>query len=245
MDLKLKIAVITGCKGQLGSFLVQLLVDNGFFVYGLDKEAKEEHCDKFSIFKLDVTDELETGNFFQQLSDKKIKINTLINNAGIAVFTPFEERKKEDFMKVLDVNLFGTFNMIKSSLNFFDVKICAANIVNVSSIYGVISSDPSIYEDLNRMNSEVYSASKAGIIQLTKYFAVHLAKRKILVNCVSPGGIYNNHPEGFKNNYSKKCPVGRMADVAEIADAILFFSKNKNVYLTGQNLIVDGGLTSW
>ena len=241
----MKIAVITGCNGQLGSFLVHLLIDNGFFVYGLDKDAKEEHFEKYSIFKLDVTDESEVAEFFQELSDKKIRINTLINNAGIGIFTPFEERRKEDFMKVLDVNLFGTFNMIKAALNFFDVNLDPANIVNVSSIYGVISSDPSIYEDLNRMNSEVYSASKAGIIQLTKYFAVHLAKRKILVNCVSPGGIYNKHPEKFKNNYSKKCPVERMANVNEIADAILFFSKNKNAYLTGQNLIVDGGLTAW
>jgi NAD(P)-dependent dehydrogenase (short-subunit alcohol dehydrogenase family) len=95
------------------------------------------------------------------------------------------------------------------------------------------------------MNSEVYSASKAGVIHLTKYFAIHLASQNICVNTISPGGIDNNHPKLFKKEYAKKTPLNRMAKASEIVDAILIFVKNKNQYLTGQNLIIDGGLTSW
>lgn len=241
----MKNAIVTGCGGQLGVALVEMLVDHGFFVFGLDKSIVKSEGKNYSFFQVDITSEDETASFFEYLAKNNIKINALVNNAGIGVFSSYEERSKYEFMKVLEVNLFGTFNMIKSSVAFFDERSSPSNIVNISSVYGIVSSDPFIYEDLNRKNSEVYSASKAGVIQMTKYFAVHLAEKRITVNTVSPGGIFNKHPTKFLNNYSKKCPMGRMANVKEVASAITFFCENKSEYLTGQNLAVDGGLTAW
>lgn len=240
-----KVAVLTGSSGQVGSALLATLVENNFYVYGLDKNATNKENESYCIEKVDVADESEVADFFRQLDSKGIKVNVLINNAGIGIFTPFEERSKSDFMSVLEVNLYGPFNMIKASLGSIEKTKSLANIINIASIYGVISSDPSIYEDLNRRNSEVYSASKAGVIQLTKYFAVHLAKENISVNCISPGGVSNNHPKGFQDHYARKCPIGRMAHVSEIVDAVMLFCKNDNAYLTGQNLVVDGGFTAW
>ena len=100
-------------------------------------------------------------------------------------------------------------------------------IVNIGSIYGVVSSDPKIYTDCLRKNSEVYSASKAGIIQLTNYFAIHLAENDIRVNCVSPGGIFNDQGDDFVNNYSKKTPARKMAKPQEIVQAIIYLSDNQ------------------
>jgi NAD(P)-dependent dehydrogenase (short-subunit alcohol dehydrogenase family) len=120
--------------------------------------------------------------------------------------------------------------------------------VNIASIYGEISPDPKIYLDGDRKNSEVYGATKAGVIQMTKYFAVHLAEKGLRVNAVSPGGIYNPETpqsERFIKEYSKRNPMGRMAMANEILGAILYLSSDTSSYVTGHNLVVDGGMSCW
>ena len=110
------------------------------------------------------------------------------------------------------------------------------------------SPDPRSYTDTDRQNSEVYGATKAGVIQMTRYFAVHMAQKNIRVNCVSPGGILNpTHPQGkdFIKNYSDRCPMGRMAHTHEIVGAVLYLSSSAASYTTGQNVVVDGGLSCW
>ncbi len=118
-------------------------------------------------------------------------------------------------------------------------------IINLGSIYGIVSSDPKIYTDTKRNTSDVYAASKAAIIQLTKYYAVHLSKYNIRVNCISPGGIKNNQGKDFINNYSKKTPLNRMAEKEEIIKAIEIMIDDECKYINGHNLVVDGGLTIW
>ena len=118
-------------------------------------------------------------------------------------------------------------------------------IINIGSIYGVRSPDFSIYDDNNNMNSEIYGGSKAAIIQITKYFAVLLAKKNIIVNCISPGGLENKNfqKNKFIYNYSKKVPLGRMCKEEDLKMALLYFSNTETNYTTGQNLIIDGGFT--
>ena len=121
-------------------------------------------------------------------------------------------------------------------------------IINIASIYGMISPDYRIYSDSDRKNSEVYGATKAGIIQMNKYFSVHLADRNIRCNSVSPGGIYNpENPQSdeFISNYSFRCPMKRMANTDEIVGAIAYFASDLASYTTGQNLAIDGGMSSW
>jgi 3-oxoacyl-[acyl-carrier protein] reductase len=243
-----KVALVTGGNGQVGRSIVIDLLKRDFKVFCLDISflSDEVSSEDLSCHKIDITSENDVNNFFlKEFGETGLVLDVLINNAGIGTFDPFENRSKSAFMKVLEVNLFGTFNMIKNSMKYMVQSKNIANIVNIGSVYGVVSSDPNIYKSLNRMNSEVYSASKAGVIQMTRYFAVHLSNMKICVNCVSPGGVFNNHPDDFIKRYASKTPIGRMAAVEEISSSVMFFCENQNQYLTGQNLVVDGGLTSW
>ena len=195
---------------------------------------------------MDITSEESVEKAIQHIEAQAIKIDTLVNNAGTAVFSNFTQRTKDEFMKVTEVNLFGTFNCINQIADHMLKNNIKGSIINIGSIYGVVSSDPKIYTDCKRINSEVYSATKAGIIQMTNYFAVHLAESKIRVNCVSPGGIYNKQGADFVKNYSERTPAKRMAQPQEIVQAIIYLSDNHlSSYISGQNLLVDGGLTSW
>ena len=120
------------------------------------------------------------------------------------------------------------------------------SIVNIGSVYGLVSGDPRIYTDCARNVSEVYSASKAAVIQLTKYFAIHLSDYHIRVNSLSPGGVFNKQGDDFVKNYSNRVPINRMADQDELVSGLLYLANNKlSSYVKGHNLIIDGGLTAW
>ncbi|MDC0186057.1 SDR family oxidoreductase [Gammaproteobacteria bacterium] len=251
-----KVILITGACGQLGSELCRTYADLGWTVYITDIDSVA--CDKLAqslsqdlnqkhlYFPMDITSEESVASAISHIEDQQITIDALVNNAGTAVFSDFTERTKDEFMKVLEVNLFGTFNCINQVGKHMVSNNISGAIINIGSIYGVVSSDPEIYTDCPRNNSEVYSASKAGIIQMTKYFAVHLAESNIRVNCVSPGGIFNDQGDDFVKNYSQRTPAKRMAIPQEIVQAIVYLSDNSTAsYISGQNLLVDGGLTSW
>jgi gluconate 5-dehydrogenase len=165
----------------------------------------------------------------------------------VSTFEPFQERTEKSFNWVFDVNLKGTFLCINEYYKY-QKKYKKGNIINIASIYGLISPDPRIYEENDRKNSEIYGATKAGIIQMTKYFAVHLAENKIRVNAISPGGFLNpDNPqsEKFISNYSHRNPMGRMANSDEILGAIFYLASDASSYTNGHNLIMDGGMSCW
>ena len=116
----------------------------------------------------------------------------------------------------------------------------------MSSIYGLVSPDFKIYSKGDRFSSEIYGATKAGLIQLTKYYSVLLARYNILVNCISPGGIKNKNVQTkrFQKKYSNRVPLKRMAEVEDLFTTILFLSSKKTKYITGQNIVIDGGLSA-
>ena len=198
---------------------------------------------------MDITKSKDVNLVFKKIYNEFGRIDVLINNAGVSTFEPFEIRPEDKFDWVMDVNLKGTFNCIQCLTNLFDLNNQdKASIVNIASIYGLISPDFRIYTDLDRKNSEIYGASKAGIIQMSKYFAVHLAERNIRCNSVSPGGIFNpENPQGkdFISKYSDRCPMKRMAKSEEIIGAIVYLSSDLASYTTGQNITVDGGTSAW
>jgi NAD(P)-dependent dehydrogenase (short-subunit alcohol dehydrogenase family) len=117
--------------------------------------------------------------------------------------------------------------------------------VNVGSIYGVVGANQSIYGESGRNSSEVYAASKGGVISMTRYLSVYLASKNIRVNCLSPGGVFNNQDPFFVEKYSERTPMGRMATVEDLKGAILFLASDASRYVTGHNLVVDGGWTAW
>lgn len=244
-----KVVVITGGTGQLGTQICRAYLKMKAKVIALDKDVSKGRLTGVQYFKIDITKKEEVASAFKSIFKKYGGVDVLINNAGVSVFEPFEGREEQSLDIVMDVNLKGTFFCIQAYVNLFDkYKLKAGAIVNIASIYGVISPDFRIYTDCGRKNSEIYGATKAGVIQMTKYFAVHLAGRNIRVNAVSPGGVYNqNNPQGkdFLKNYSFRCPMKRMCKDTEVIGAIVYLSGGASSYTTGHNLVVDGGMTCW
>lgn len=249
--LKDKVVLVTGATGQLGRVICDAYLASGSRVIGADKKLNRKRMvdsKKAEYVKLDITDKKAVNAAFNKIYSRHGRLDVLINNAGVNIFKPFEKRSGESFDFVTDVNLKGTFFCIQAYVKHLRRKKQKGNIVNIASFYGVISPDLRIYTDCNRRNSEVYGATKAGIIQMTKYFAANLAKDNIRVNCVSPGGIFNpDSPQGagFRKNYSDRCPMKRMANAGEITGGILYLSSDAASYTTGQNIIIDGGMSSW
>jgi len=243
-----KVVLITGACGQLGQTLCQGFLNAGCRVIGADLSI-ENPIDGIRYDELDVTDKQAHSTLYETIIQQYGQIDILINNAGVSTFANFEERTEEDFDWVMDVNLKGVFLGIQAFVNAFDHhQLKQAAIINIASSYGTVSPDFRIYTDLARKNSEVYGATKAGVIQMTKYFAVHLAERNIRTNCISPGGILNpDNPQGsdFQKHYSFRTPMQRMGNSDEMLGALLYLASDAASYTTGQNITIDGGLTAW
>ena len=250
-NLKNKIVLVTGATGQLGSAICKAYLAAGARIVGTDKDLNPRKVVKNKnarYLELDVTRKDAVEDIFGRIDKEIGHVDILVNNAGVNVFTSFENRTEEEWDWVSDVNLKGTFFCLQAYVDKAKKKRKGGNIINVASLYGVVSPDFRIYTDCARHNPEVYGAVKAGVIQMTKYFAVHLAKYKIRVNCVSPGGIFNpQSPQGkdFIKNYSYRCPTGRMADTDEIVGGVLYLSSDAASYTTGVNLMIDGGISCW
>jgi len=248
-----KIALVTGATGQLGYQFCHALACEGATVWVSDLDINR--C-KAVVSKLpknlpnyplimDVTDPESVQNAFCEIKKVSGTLDILVNNAGIAVFTPFEERTLDEFMNVFKVNAGGTFLCIQAGAKLMRAQKTKGSIINIGSIHGMVSGDPRIYTDCSRKTAECYGASKAAIIHMTKYFAVHLAEFGIRVNCISPGGVFNNQGKDFVKNYIYRTPMGRMANETELAGAAIFLASAEATYITGQNIAVDGGWTAW
>lgn len=249
--LKNRIVWVTGATGQLGHEICEAFDKAGSVVFGTDKQLNKEkmvHSSRVTYYQEDITDKASVAGIVDRIFSDRGRLDILVNNAGVSCFEPFEERPEESFDWVMDVNLKGTFFCIQACAGKLKENKQSGSIVNIGSVYGLVSPDYRIYTDCARRNSEVYGATKAGIIQMTRYFAVHLASYGIRVNCVSPGGIFNpESPQGknFIDNYAYRCPMGRMANAEEMIGAILYLSSSAGTYTTGQNLVIDGGLSCW
>ena len=246
-----KVVLVTGATGQIGYEICSAFEKAGSYIIGTDKLLtinKQLMSDNCEYLELDIMDKPAVVELIDKVFEKHGRLDVLINNAGVSCFEPFEERPVESIDWVMDVNLKGTLFCIQVLFNKLKKEGCKANIVNIASHYGIISPDFRIYTDCDRKNSEIYGATKAGIIQMTRYFAVHLAEYGIRVNCISPGGIFNpQSPQGsdFIKNYSFRCPMGRMANADEMVGGILYLATDASSYTSGHNLIIDGGMSCW
>ena len=266
-NLKDKVILVTGANGQLGLSLVKHLINGKAKVIATDRKlenikflVKKEKWDKSNIFliKCDLTKEKDIKKLFYNGISFFRQIDSLVCNAGIATFAPFLERKKTDIEKVVNVNITGLIICIKEFIKHRKKIKKPSEIVNIGSHYGIISPDPRIYGDTKRASSEVYGASKAAIIQITKYYAVHAAEFGIRTNSVSPGGINDKdnvimkkplqeekQKRKFIKSYSYRCPLKRLAFTDEVVYPILFLLSSASSYINGHNIVVDGGYTSW
>lgn len=240
------VALVTGGSGQLGTAFCHALTAAGYRAYSGDvPTAGSGEPGDVPRLPLDVRDPVSVHACVAQLVALEGRLDVLVNNAGVAVFTPFADRTVDEYRQVFDVNVLGTMLCTNAAARVMRDQAQGGAIVNVASVYGVVSGDPRIYTDCARRTSEVYAGSKAALIQMTRYWGVHLAPDRIRVNCVSPGGVWANQGEDFVARYSAKTPLGRMATPEDIAGAVVYLASDRAAYVTGHNLIVDGGFTIW
>ncbi len=237
---KNKVVLVTGCSGQLGVSICKMYLSFGSKVIGIDNNSNKIKNKNFIFEKIDISVKNHTELVIKKIIKKKGNIDILINNAGYSIFTPFTKRTSDEIDKVIGSNLKGTLNMILSATKLSKKKL---NILNIASIYGVKIPNFKIYENNDRINSEIYGSTKASIIHLTKYFAKTLGPKNIICNSISPGGILNKKLQSkvFIKKYSSLTPLKRMGYEKDILFAIYFFTHENNKYTTGQNLVVDGG----
>ena len=245
-NFKNKIVLITGCNGQIGKKISELFLSLGAKVYGFDLNNTKIHNQKFIYIKIDITENKILKKKISKIFQKEKKIDILINNAATSIFSGIEKRRDNELSKVYNLNVKSVINIIKYFyINYKKYNMKKASIINFGSIYGFLSPDFKIYTNGNRFSAEIYGASKASLIQITKYFAVLFAKKNIRVNSISPGGILNKKLQSkrFIKNYSTRVPMNRMANVEDLFTAILYLASDFSKYGTGQNIIIDGGLS--
>jgi NAD(P)-dependent dehydrogenase (short-subunit alcohol dehydrogenase family) len=256
-DLKGMNILVTGAAGQVGIEVVSALLALRANVIAVDVDLDKLvdmsknlgwPNERVQLVKSDISIKSDVVNLFEVLRTTNTVIQGLVNNAGVSCFEPYLERREESIDWVMDVNIKGTLFCIQEFIKHRKEFSLGGAIVNIASHYGLVSPDPRIYTDCDRKNSEIYGATKAGIIQMSKYFAVHAAEYGIRSNTVSPGGIRdpgNSQGEDFLKNYNYRCPMGRMAETHEIVGAIMFLLSPAASYINGQNIVVDGGTTAW
>jgi len=228
LSLKNRTAIITGGAGHLGRAFCETLSELGADL--LQKQSIIDTCHKIEK-KYDCIDILVNNAAYVGTSNLK----------GWAV--PFEEQSTDCWTDALQVNLTAMFEL-SHALNPAMKKSKHSSIVNVSSIYGLCGPDMGLYEGTKMGNPAAYAASKGGVIQLTRWLATTLAPI-IRVNTITPGGVERGQNEDFQNAYIKRTPMGRMATEEDLKGALAYLASDLSAYVTGQNIIVDGGWTAW
>ena len=266
-DLTNKVALITGGGGLLGPKHAEAILDFGGTVILADhhvdkaKEKAEYLNQKYGAgsaegIYMDVTSPESITKAIENID----KVDILINNAakdpkvkkdnGLTIETRFETMTPDFWKEGIDAALNGTFFCSQAISNIM-LRNGKGVILNISSDLGVIAPDQRIYkkeglaEDEQNVKPITYSAAKWGVIGITKYLAVYFAKKNIRVNCLSPTGVFNDHPNDFVDKLSNIIPMGRMAEIDEYKGAIVFLCSDASSYMTGENMIIDGGKTVW
>jgi NAD(P)-dependent dehydrogenase (short-subunit alcohol dehydrogenase family) len=243
--LKGKVIVVTGGNGLIGKNIVARLKEEGATCYNVDISNHESELP--TDIQCDITNPEEIRRVIDKILLTSGKIDGWVNNAYPRTDDWghfFEQVSLDSWRKNIDMQLNAVFYCCQLVLEIMK-KQSSGHLVNVASIYGVVGNDFTIYEDTGGMTSPAaYSAIKAGIINFTRYLASYYGRYNINVNSVSPGGVFNGQNEAFVSNFSKRVPLKRMANASEIAPAIAFLLSDDSKYITGHNLIVDGGWTA-
>lgn len=253
-SIKDKVIVITGATGYLGSKMVEHLSLAGGKVIVLSTDIKKSRdlCIRLNInanqaFEIDISSEKNVLNTFQQIFDLFGRIDVLVNNAYYGVSKQFDEYTKDDWHKSLEGTVVSIDTTIQAVTPYMQ-KNNTSRIINISSMYGMVSPNPDVYSDESMMNPLSYGVGKAGVIQYTKYAAMKLAKYNINVNTISYGPFPNTNlvkDKTFIKKLGNKTFLKRIGKPEEVTSAVYFLSLDESSYVTGQNIIVDGGWTSW
>jgi NAD(P)-dependent dehydrogenase (short-subunit alcohol dehydrogenase family) len=259
-------ALVTGVLGNLGPVWADALLGAGARVVGVDLfdvKTSEEFAallDRYGdtrlrLLRADVTDRASLGEVFRWCESQDWLPSVLVNNAGIdhPPTTPhgtqrIEEIPRGPFTDVFDVNVYGTF----LTMQLFGPAMVEAgrgSIINIGSLYAAVAPDQRLYDHLAAdppfLKAPAYGASKAAVVNLTRYFATLWAPFGVRVNALSPGGVRGRQDDEFQRKYASRVPMGRMATPADLGGPLIFLASSASSYVTGIDLRVDGGFTAW
>jgi len=256
-----KVVIITGADGQLGRQYTKIFIDFGAVVAGIDtrfnnlkSQSSFLKSGKFLPIQADVTDKKSIAEALAEIELKLGSPNVLVNNAAIDAppnadetsTGPFENYPESSWDMMMKVNLKGVF-LCCQIIGKRMAETGGGSIINISSIYGILSPDQRIYGYKKRpfFKPIAYSASKSGILNITRYLAIYWAEKKVRVNTLTLAGVYNHQDDEFLKNYTSRVPLGRMAKEDEYNGAVIFLASDASSYMTGSNLIIDGGYSAW
>jgi len=260
MRLQGRRAMVTGATGGLGTVIAETLAELGSDLILIDRDKAEIEAlqsrlsDTFGVSIIGSVCDLEQQDQREVLIDGIVsdgqELNVLINNAAFVGTSnlpgwnaPFTEQSVETWRRALEVNLVAPFELCRGMSQIMKHSR-GANIINIASIYGQFGPDWRMYENTNMNNPAAYGASKAGLIQLTKWLATTLAP-EVRVNAISPGGVLAGQAEQFLESYCLRTPLGRMANYDDFRGGVAFLASDMAQYVTGQVLNIDGGWGVW
>lgn len=265
-DLSGRVAVVTGGAGLLGAQFCRVLAEAGASVViaDLDRESAFDLASSLTQdgyqatgHMLDVTSIHSVQAMVSAALDIYQGLHILVNSAALDPkfdnetqnihSYSFENYPLELWQQALDINLTGAMLCCQYALPLM-LDQGSGTIINIASIYGLVAPDQRLYQQKNKLphfKPAYYAVTKAGILGLTKYLAAYCAGKDIRVNALTPGGIYNGHDDAFVKAYAARTVLGRMGEEDEMNGALLFLASDASKYMTGANLIVDGGWTTW
>ena len=272
-DLTGRVAIVTGGPGLLGKEFCRTLAEAGAVVVIADLNAEGVHALTTTLIKsgyhaMGVATDITLPESVQALVDETLavygRLDILVNSAGLdpkfdpqalaemakkgAVSGAFEDYPLDAWKAALDVNLTGMFLCCQAAVKPMLAQGKKGSIINICSTYGLAGPDQRIYQRDGKQSSYkpvYYSVTKAGVLGLTRFLSAYYAGTQMRINALTPGGVYNNHDEVFLQAYSSRTILGRMAEKDEMNGALLFLASDASSYMTGSNLVVDGGWTAW
>ncbi|MCK5579891.1 MAG: SDR family oxidoreductase [Candidatus Omnitrophica bacterium] len=260
MDLKGRVALITGGAGHLGYAIAESLAELGAHIVLLDCDMRMIEKQKARLIKkykvkvsslcVDLEDEVAIKKVPSWIKKECHRLDILVNCAALVGTTklegwgvPFEKQNIDTWRRALEVNLTSIFVLTQACRGFLKKSKHGA-VINISSTYGMVGPDMGLYEGTELGNPAAYAASKGGLIQLTRWLASNLAP-DVRVNTISPGGIYRKHTDPFLSRYISRTFLKRMATEEDFKGAAAYLASDLSRYVTGHNLVVDGGWTAW
>jgi len=240
-NLKDKIIVVTGGSGLLGTAMINDLKLKGATVLNFEVNQLDDLND--GVIGCDVTNEISVKRALDLIIDKFGRIDGWVNNAYPRTSDwgdKFEEISVESWQKNVDFQINSVFICAQKVLEIMKQQE-RGSLVNVASIYGVVGPDFSVYKGTGMTMPAAYSAIKGGVVNFTRYLASYYAPFGVRVNCVSPGGVFNDQNDIFVKQYENKVPMGRMGKPKEVAGPVSFLLSDESSYVTGHNMLVDGG----
>lgn len=244
MILKDKIIIVTGGSGLIGKELIADIIRKGGKAINADVSVETNL--NLGTLSMDITSDSSIQQGINLVAGEFGRIDGMVNNAYPRTKdwgTRFEDIDPDSWRANVNMQL-NSYFVCCQKVSKIMTETGKGSIVNIASIYGVVGNDFTLYEEYGGTSPSAYSAIKGGIINFSRYMASYFGKKGVRVNCVSPGGIFDNQHPSFVARYEAKVPMGRLGNPEDIAPAVSFLLSDEARYITGQNLIVDGGWTA-